>query len=882
MKNYIIGFLLIGILVNVGFVFGENMGPEWKYKTGDVNSVSITPDGKYIVVGSDDWWIGDYIYLLNTNGDLLWKYEPDYNVDVSITPDGKYIVAGSRDDNVYFFNNLKYLEISGKLKTESDNLIKKAEDKINFLKLNGLSTKEAENLLNKAKTEFNKGNYKNAYDLATQSKNKIETQINNLINLANSKIKELQNLINKLNSQNIDTEELKTSLTNAKTKFNNKEYHLSLTTANQSVALANQILTAKQTIDNAKKLINQEKSKGNDVADAEDLLNNAEIEFQNKNYKKAENLAKQSLAKLSYIKELADLTKSNIEEANQSIIKAKSEGLDVKEPELLLSQAIKQYNLGNFEEAKKLAEQSKSKADDIYNIYQQQQLITYTKYGGLVLLILIVGIIITKGKSFLTGAPTIPEFPKELYKKYEPLEKIGEGGFAKVFKVKRKSDKKVIALKIPLQNKEAEKLFKKEVEAWKDLDHKNIVKMFSASEKPIPHIELEFIEGYILNGILIKDLSEYPTPLNELGAITITKQIAEGLKHAHSKNILHRDLKPNNVLLTNNKIPKITDFGLAKIGGKTTTTKGFTLAYAPPEVLNEEKTDKRTDIYQLGAIFYKLLTGKLTYEALTEDAMIKKILDENTQPIPPSQINPKFAKYDELFKKLLAKNKNDRYNNISEVLRILEDLEKYTKLKETLEKSLTLTTGLLEEYKGKLSLSVNKLIKLVRLSAKYDNKAEVINGLNELKYYINDKRLDKLIEGMEYRLKNNISITPIIGELNKFLSEIELEITKKLKSEKNELKQYIKSLNLHKKKLDITAIEPLINYAILCAELNDKKELIKTLEELLPFVKDKNNKKELKGAIQHIIALGNDDITETTKNMLCVILENVRKELKWK
>ena len=82
--------------------------------------------------------------------------------------------------------------------------------------------------------------------------------------------------------------------------------------------------------------------------------------------------------------------------------------------------------------------------------------------------------------------------------------------------------------------------------------------------------------------------------------------------------------------------------------------------------------------------------------------------------------------------------------------------------------------------------------------------------------------------------------------------------------------------------MDITAIEPLINYTILCAELNDKKELIETLEELLSFVKDKNNKKELKGAIQYIKALGSSELTDTTKNMLYVVLEQIKKELRWK
>ena len=104
LKNFIIGFLLIGILANVGFVFGENMGPEWSRNIGDyVNCVAITPDGKYIVAGSKFEYNGS-VYLFNTKGDLLWKYETGSTVEsVSITPDGKYIVAGSI--NVYLLKN---------------------------------------------------------------------------------------------------------------------------------------------------------------------------------------------------------------------------------------------------------------------------------------------------------------------------------------------------------------------------------------------------------------------------------------------------------------------------------------------------------------------------------------------------------------------------------------------------------------------------------------------------------------------------------------------------------------------------------------------------------------------------------------------------------
>lgn len=178
-----------------------------------------------------------------------------------------------------------------------------------------------------------------------------------------------------------------------------------------------------------------------------------------------------------------------------------------------------------------------------------------------------------------------PGFPPSalLPPRYEPpLEFIGEGGFARVYKVKRKSDGKIVAVKIPRIDEKTSKTFLREVSTWLQLNHPNIVKLHDADIfPPVPHLEMEYVEGFELNGKTIRDLDKYPKPVDEETALKIIRGIAEGLKHAHSKGIYHRDLKPQNVLLKSDLTPKITDWGgLAKIG--TMSSSRSVLGYTPP------------------------------------------------------------------------------------------------------------------------------------------------------------------------------------------------------------------------------------------------------------------------------------------------------------
>ncbi|MCA6212788.1 protein kinase [Thermococcus bergensis] len=343
-------------------------------------------------------------------------------------------------------------------------------------------------------------------------------------------------------------------------------------------------------------------------------------------------------------------------------------------------------------------------------------------------------------------APLGEGFPSALLSRYEPLEFLGEGGFAKVFKARRKSDGQTVALKIPRIDERTSSLFLKEIAAWYYLNHPNIVKLYKADIFPIPYLEMEYVEGAKIDDKIVRDLDKYPKPVDENTALKLIVGIAEGLKHAHSKGIWHLDLKPLNVLLKRDLTPKITDWGLAKISTRSSlsTNSGYSPLYAAPEQLDEETygvPDHRTDIYGLGIIFYELLTGKLPYEGYSPGAVVGKILAKDIKPTPPSKINPALAKYDGIFEKLLAKRKEDRYQSIEEFLQALNALEALHKEREELKKSLKETKQTLKKSRSKGEIqkltreAVEKTAKIALLSARLNDKAELLNALEDLKFY---------------------------------------------------------------------------------------------------------------------------------------------------
>jgi serine/threonine-protein kinase len=218
-------------------------------------------------------------------------------------------------------------------------------------------------------------------------------------------------------------------------------------------------------------------------------------------------------------------------------------------------------------------------------------------------------------------------------RRYKILKKLGSGGMASVYLAKDLVTKKDVAVKILhpqyAEDKEVLERFYREIQVCKDLDHPNIVKVLDhGKEDDYVFMVMEYVSGKDLKKII-----EEKGPIPVDWAVEIIKQVAYALSYANSKNIVHRDIKPQNIMITNDGKVKLMDFGIARIGGLSTLTQTGvfmgTPQYASPEQLEGKKVDIRSDIFSLGIVFYEILTGLLPYaEETTISLMLKRYQEE--------------------------------------------------------------------------------------------------------------------------------------------------------------------------------------------------------------------------------------------------------------
>jgi len=330
---------------------------------------------------------------------------------------------------------------------------------------------------------------------------------------------------------------------------------------------------------------------------------------------------------------------------------------------------------------------------------------------------------------------------KQLLSKYQNPVKIGEGGFSYVFRAVKNG--KTIAIKVPKELTELTgKMFLREIENWKKLNHINIVQLYDYNILPYPHIEMEYCET---------DLNKIKNKLNIRDALMLMFEVLNGLKYAHNKGIIHKDLKPSNILISNG-IPKITDWGLAKEEtSKSTTINALTLQYSAPEQITKVGEDKRTDIYQIGIILYELTTKQLPFNGDTFD-ILEKI--KNEEPQKPSQINPLIdEELERIILKCIQKDKTKRYQSIDE---LQKDLAGYlnVQLTEELNRSKT---------QKDFNRSVFYCADLVLFHLNNNDLKTALNYLYDLKYYAEKhcsddviKAINNLIEGVNYRINEGI------------------------------------------------------------------------------------------------------------------------------
>lgn len=269
-----------------------------------------------------------------------------------------------------------------------------------------------------------------------------------------------------------------------------------------------------------------------------------------------------------------------------------------------------------------------------------------------------------------------------LLDRYEILEKIGEGGMATVYKAKCHTLDRLVAIKA-LKSEYAEdedfvKKFMMECQSAAKLNHPNIVGIYDFHEitnndKPLYFIVMEYIDG-----ITLKDLIAQKGKISEPEAINISLQILEALKEAHANGIVHRDIKPHNIMISKSGIIKVTDFGIARATTNHTMTTTMdaigSVHYFSPEQARGAFTDQRTDIYSFGIVLYEMLTGVRPFVGENPITIAMKHIQEEI--VPPSELNPEISDaIERVVLKCTMKKQAERYQNAEEVIMDLSAIQ---------------------------------------------------------------------------------------------------------------------------------------------------------------------------------------------------------------
>lgn len=266
---------------------------------------------------------------------------------------------------------------------------------------------------------------------------------------------------------------------------------------------------------------------------------------------------------------------------------------------------------------------------------------------------------------------------KVLGNRYEILEEIGSGGMATVYKARCKLLNRFVAVKVLrdefANDSEFIKRFQVEAQSAASLSHPNIVSIYDVGfEDGMHYIVMELIEGKTL-----KEIIQEKGKLEWKEANKIASQIASGLIQAHQNHIVHRDIKPHNIIMTKDGTAKVTDFGIAKaVSNSTINAFGSTIGsvhYFSPEHARGGYTDEKSDIYSLGVVLYEMCTGKLPFEGETPVAVaLKHLQEEIIEPISLCHTLP--IGMNDIIKKAMMKDTNERYASASEMYKDLQNV----------------------------------------------------------------------------------------------------------------------------------------------------------------------------------------------------------------
>jgi serine/threonine protein kinase len=395
---------------------------------------------------------------------------------------------------------------------------------------------------------------------------------------------------------------------------------------------------------------------------------------------------------------------------------------------------------------------------------------------------------------------------KILGNRYRLIELIGEGGMALVYKAECSLLCRTVAVKIlrPQYASDAEfvERFRREARSAASLNHPNVVSIYDVGqENGMDYIVMEYIPGENL-----KDLIKKEAPFSVRKALDYTKQIAEALNHAHQRNIIHRDIKPHNILVTPDGQLKVTDFGIARaISASSFTQAGIVVGsvqYASPEQVKAGLVGPQSDIYSLGCVLYELLTGAVPFNGDTSISIAMQHLHEKTVPV--REIRPDFpVAAENILEKAMAKDPAQRYPSAAAMLRDItaaqgknngevepvEDLP--TQVWSTVsdpEKPQPKKNSWFSKTMIGLGIGMTLLFIGVLIFMVYPAKPEVVvpnligKDLMEAKEILNQQKLNLKVTNQlfnsDYPVNRIISQRPPAGQKKKVESEIEVVVSK--------------------------------------------------------------------------------------------------------